>query len=102
MVATDRASASAAHWSPQQYDDLFQAPDGGDQRLALVAGQVAGQGEAAPPDPPDSGGPKNLAGFLIARHVAPDWELENIVVSPAARRMGIAKCLVDALLSAAR
>ena len=42
-----------------------------------------------------------MLGFLVALHVAPEWELENIVVDPSARRRGVGKQLMDALLSAA-
>ena len=38
----------------------------------------------------------------MARHLAPEWELENIVVAPAARRTGLGKRLLNALLSQAR
>lgn len=41
-------------------------------------------------------------GFLVARYIAPDWELENIVVDPNARRRGLGKHLLDALLAKAR
>ena len=49
-------------------------------------------------DGPSSG----VVGFLIARHLAPEWELENIVVAHIARRKGLGKLLLNALLSAAR
>ena len=38
----------------------------------------------------------------MAQHLAPEWELENIVVAPAARRKGLGKRLLEALLAAAR
>jgi len=41
-------------------------------------------------------------GFLIAHHLAPEWELENIVVAHAARHRGIGKRLLEALFDAAR
>lgn len=43
-----------------------------------------------------------LAGFLVARYVPSEWELENIVVAPAIRRMGIGRQLIDTLLVQAR
>jgi [ribosomal protein S18]-alanine N-acetyltransferase len=39
---------------------------------------------------------------LVARHLAPEWELENIVVAPSARRQGLGNRLLNALLAAAR
>ena len=44
----------------------------------------------------------SILGFLVAQHLAPEWELENIVVAPTARRKGLGKRLLDALLDAAR
>lgn len=42
-----------------------------------------------------------VVGFLVARHIAPEWELENIVIAPAARRKGLGKRLLDTLLARA-
>lgn len=82
------ASTSAAHWTRGQYQELFSS-DAPSQRLALVA-----EGE------PSS--VISVFGFLIAHHLAPDWELENIAVAPSAQRKGIAKRLLKALFAAAR
>ena len=46
----------------------------------------------------EEAGSAALSGFLVARHMPPEWELENIVVAPAVRRIGIGKQLMDALL----
>ncbi len=53
---------------------------------------------------PDAGAAQapGVLGFLVAQHIAPEWELENIVVAPAARRTGLGKRLLDALLTQAR
>jgi ribosomal-protein-alanine N-acetyltransferase len=40
-----------------------------------------------------------LLGFLVARHLAPEWELENLVVAPTIRRKGLGKRLLDGLLA---
>jgi ribosomal-protein-alanine N-acetyltransferase len=82
-MALERASATAAHWTEQQYADLF-IPE--KQRLLLVA----------------EGSPDEVLGFLVARHVDLEWELENIIVAPGARRRGIGKRLLDDLLGRAR
>lgn len=87
MMALARDSASAAQWSQNEYRDLFSAE--GQHRIALVAD-----------DSPDS--TAAILGFLIARHVAPEWELENIVVAATARRHGIGNQLLRALVAAAR
>jgi [ribosomal protein S18]-alanine N-acetyltransferase len=53
-------------------------------------------------DEATSVGAGRVQGFLVARHVASEWELENIVVAPLARRKGLGQQLLDALLVAAR
>ncbi|HKU24576.1 MAG TPA: ribosomal protein S18-alanine N-acetyltransferase [Candidatus Sulfotelmatobacter sp.] len=83
LVELGRASDTAAHWTPRQYRDLFEA-----KRPLLVLIGGAGSG--------------TILGFLVARHVAGEWELENIVVSGNERRKGIATKLISSLVKAAR
>jgi len=85
LIELDRASGTAAHWSAEQYRDLFR-PDFASPRVVLLA------------EAPDG----SVVGFLVARQVTPEWELENIVVSPPARRKGIGGALLQALLEAVR
>lgn len=94
MMDLAAESATAAHWTEQQYRDLL-SPAATVHRLAIVAEGLpeAGSDPAAPA--------RDLLGFLIARSLAPECELENIVVSPAARRTGIGSQLLDALKRAA-
>jgi [ribosomal protein S18]-alanine N-acetyltransferase len=87
MIDVERASASAAHWTEQQYSQLFEPAGIGPERLVLVV-QEARDGA--------------LSGFLVARCVAHEWELENIVTAPQARRKGLGKRLLVALLEHAR
>jgi ribosomal-protein-alanine N-acetyltransferase len=87
MIRLERQCPTTAHWTEQQYLDLLAARSESPSRLTLVAHEY---GLAA------------LAGFLVARHSPPEWELENIVVAPGVRRMGIGGQLVDALVVQAR
>jgi ribosomal-protein-alanine N-acetyltransferase len=87
IIAIERESSTAAHWTVQQYRALL-VPTPGIRRLALVAEGVG----AAPA----------VLGFLVARHLAHEWELENIVVALSARRTGVGKRLLEGLLAAAR
>ena len=84
MIDIERAVPSAAHWTEQQYSRLFKSAGIGPERLVLVAYE-AGDGA--------------LSGFLVARRVADEWELENIVVASEARRKGLGKRLLAALLA---
>jgi ribosomal-protein-alanine N-acetyltransferase len=89
MIELDRTSATSAHWTEPQYRGLLSP-----ERLVLVASN-----DEAPHAPIIK---ENLLGFIVALHIAPDWELENIIVLLGARRMGIGKRLLDALLASAR
>jgi ribosomal-protein-alanine N-acetyltransferase len=83
MIRLERQCPTTAHWTEKQYVGLFAPKHKSPARLALVAEELD---HAA------------LAGFLIARHLVPEWELENVVVAPALRRVGIGKQLLDSLL----
>ena len=92
----ERESPTAAHWSEQRYPELFVA-QGGLQTLTLLA-EVDKMGNSTV----GASGETQVVGFLIARHVGLEWDLENIVVAPSARRTGIGKRLMEAFLNAAR
>jgi ribosomal-protein-alanine N-acetyltransferase len=85
LIELDRASGTAAHWTAEQYQDLFQMASA-PPRLVLLA------------EAPDG----SVVGFLVAQHVTPEWELENIVVSAPERRKGIGNALLQTLLEAVR
>ena len=94
VLALESECPAAAHWSQQQYRDLLIPTHAKSRRLALVAEEgsiIYSETKVAA-----------LIGFLVARHLAPEWELENIVVAPGARRQGVGKRLLEALLTAAR
>src|SRR5215475_6351886 len=85
MIRLERICPAAGHWTEQQYGDLFAEQVS--TRLALIA-----QGaEVVEP-----------AGFLIARHLPYEWELENIVVAAECRRNGVATQLMQAFLAQAK
>jgi ribosomal-protein-alanine N-acetyltransferase len=98
MMNLERECATAGHWTEQQYTQLFRVGEGGARRLALVA-EAATNGESGRQAMPPAR--QGILGFLIAHHIARDWELENIVVAPTARQQGIGTRLLNALLAAA-
>jgi ribosomal-protein-alanine acetyltransferase len=79
MMQLVHHSATAAHWSREQYDRIFgeELP----RRVALVIEEAAG-----------------LQGFLVAHVVAGEWEIENIAVAGAARRRGLGTRLLGEFL----
>ena len=85
----ERESSTAAHWTEERYREMFRPGGGGAERLVVVADDASGEESV------------RLVGFLVARHLAPEWELENIVVAQRARRQGVGKRLMDALLDKA-
>jgi ribosomal-protein-alanine N-acetyltransferase len=87
FIALERQCSGASHWSEEQYGQAFAADS---SRLVLVA-------EGA-----FSGNTIEIAGFLVAQHLDPEWELENIAVSPEARRTGVGMQLLNALLARAK
>ena len=97
MMRLERLSASSAHWTETQYDELFSAVSA-PERLVLVGEDT--MYFSGPADALESG--VAMVGFLVARHVAAEWELENIVVDSMARNRGLGRQLLNALLDAAR
>jgi len=75
ILAIERETASAAHWNTAQYEARTS------QGHLLVA---------------ERGG--TICGFVCANVVAGEWEIENVVVSQAARRQSVASELLAELL----
>ena len=96
LIAMSEAAGAAAHWSGQQWLDVFQTEV--PARLALIAEEKRGEDVAGAPDGP----PVADAGFLVAQVGNPDWELENVAVMGEFRRRGMGRELVAALLAYAR
>jgi ribosomal-protein-alanine N-acetyltransferase len=97
LLAIARSAESAAQWSEAQWHDIFGSQnlprlvwlcEGGDEVGAAASG---GAREASP-----------AVGFLVAQCAGPEWELENLAVSPEFRRRGAAFALLSALLEEGR
>ena len=98
IIALERQCSTAAHWSELQYRKSFgdQGNDNHSPRLILVIEEIPDLSSAL-----NSASPA-LFGFLIARNVDHEWELENIAVANAVRRRGLATKLLQELLRRAR
>jgi ribosomal-protein-alanine N-acetyltransferase len=83
LMTLEKHAVTAAHWSAEQYQAVFSPSQ--ISRIALVI-----EDEAA------------IQGFLIARGVGPEWELENIAIADPARRRGLGTRLLGEFLNIAR
>ena len=81
ILALERLAATAAHWSPQQYESALDSAI----REILLAEEAS-----------------VVQGFLIGRRVDTEWEIENVAVAGAARRKGLGSKLIEAFLNLAR
>jgi ribosomal-protein-alanine N-acetyltransferase len=103
MLDLERQCPAAAHWSLRQYEHLFRGD--GVRRFVLLLEESA-DGTGRGPESQLESAPSRIVyrvlGFLIANQIGPEWELENIVVSSASRRKGLATKLLTALLIRAR
>ena len=98
MIELEQKCPTAAHWSQRQYQVALQTEESGDsKRLVLVVEQEVEVGTAS-----EGRETPELLAFLVAHNLGPEWELENIVVAPSARRKGLGARLVAKLLSHAR
>ncbi len=80
VLAIEHLSPAAAHWTQAQYTAAL----GRSERLALAAEEEG-----------------TILGFLVAFTGTPEWELENVAVLPSARKRGVGRALVEALIRAA-
>jgi ribosomal-protein-alanine N-acetyltransferase len=75
ICAIERSAASAAHWPATEYEKLLQSG------ILLVAEHGS-----------------EIVGFVCAKEVAGEAELENIAVAEPWRRSGVADRLIKALI----
>lgn len=83
MTALAKHAATAAHWNEQAYRDAL-APGAVPERVVLVVEEGA------------------VLGFVVARALGDEWEIENLAVSGPARRRGLGSRLVGEVLDRAR
>jgi ribosomal-protein-alanine N-acetyltransferase len=83
MMAIEKQAATAAHWSPGQYQAVFSGE--GPSRLALVIEQEI-----------------EAQGFIVGTMLGDEWEVENIAVAESARRHGYGSRLLAEFLDLSR
>src|SRR5262249_13841830 len=83
LIFLEQEASAAAHWSLAQYEAMFS--ESAPRRVALVT-----QSHDV------------IRGFLIARVIGDEWEIENVLIASDARRAGFGTQLVRELLRRAR
>jgi ribosomal-protein-alanine N-acetyltransferase len=83
ILALERSAPEAAHWTSEQYNKLVESG------VVLVAEEEV-----------EKAG--KLCGFVCAKAVAGEWEIENVAVSAELLRRGIADELVRELIHRAK
>jgi ribosomal-protein-alanine N-acetyltransferase len=97
MIDLERQCETAAHWTEGQYQSAMPACGAAlTSRLVLV---IDDQGQALSDD--RSRREAAIAGFVVARHQGPEWELENIVIDAASRRNRLGTRLLEEFLKRA-
>jgi ribosomal-protein-alanine N-acetyltransferase len=86
IVALGQSAETSVRWNRSHYlDALSSAPI---SRLFLVAEREGSQ--------------KGVVGFIVARFVSDECEIENVVVSPENREKGLGHLLVHSIIATAR
>jgi [ribosomal protein S18]-alanine N-acetyltransferase len=82
ILDIERLCPTAAHWKEADYVQAIENVAA--QRIVLVADHN-----------------NHILGFLVARLVGRDWELENVAVNPGNQRKGIGQALLRVLIDVA-
>lgn len=83
LLALERQAPAAAHWSREQYQNIFdgEAPS----RVLLVLEENA-----------------SIRGFIVGGALDREWEIENIAVSESVQRLGFGSRLLQEFLAFVR
>ena len=83
LMAVEKDAATAAHWSLEQYQSACS--ETGPKRILLVVEEDA-----------------TIQGFLVARAVDHEWEIENLAIAAPVRRRGLGARLLGHFLELVR
>jgi [ribosomal protein S18]-alanine N-acetyltransferase len=86
MMAIEKDAVTTSHWSLEQYQAVFAQNA---NLLALVAEEVVEEAD-------------KVQGFLIARFLDQEWEIENIAIASPVRRRGLGSGILARFLELAR
>jgi ribosomal-protein-alanine N-acetyltransferase len=106
MMALEKLSATAAHWSSAQYKEICEtsvsirasvSSSGGRRDACQTAGETPALRLALVVE-----AHSGVQGFAVARVLGREWEIENIVVADQDQRRGLGTRLLGELVSLAR
>ncbi|HEV8385347.1 MAG TPA: ribosomal protein S18-alanine N-acetyltransferase [Candidatus Acidoferrales bacterium] len=83
MLALERHAATAAHWREDDYGRIFAASEGTIHVVLVIEEE-------------------QVVGFIVARTIGDEWEIENVAVAGQARRRGLGTRLLGEFLDLAR
>jgi [ribosomal protein S18]-alanine N-acetyltransferase len=83
LMVLERQAPAAAHWSREQYENIFGAD--APSRVLLILEEDTG-----------------IQGFIVGRALDKEWEIENVVVSESVRRRGFGSRLLQEFFALAR
>ncbi len=93
ILAIERSAPSAAHWTSEQYAELIGSG------VVLVSEEAVSEKTVSEEAVADEAG--QISGFICAKPVAGEWEIENVVVAAKFLRHGIANELLRKLIQRA-
>jgi ribosomal-protein-alanine N-acetyltransferase len=102
LVEIASHSATAAQWNQAEYQKLFSPDEPKAHPETIDSHFVDPQSKAQPRTALVVEQEGSVAGFIVGRQVADEWEIENIAVTGAARRCGLGSRLVGELLDLVR
>ena len=105
MMVLEKQSVTAAHWSAAQYNEIFSAVSRRVPTSTALSGRRCVSGiasETAQRFTLVIAGKAGLQGFLVARVLGKEWELENIVVAEQVQRRGLGTRLLAELVELAQ
>jgi len=103
VLALQKHAVTAVHWSLEQYEALFRASS--PARIALVVQEENQEEETQAEKSQEEENQQcetGVQGFVIARAVGVEWEIENIAIAGPVRRHGLGTRLLGEFLDLAK
>ena len=89
IVSLERSAAGAAHWDRSEYARALDVEGGSTAKRILLVAESNAE-------------PMGVCGFAVARVIADEWEVENVVVASDSQQKGIGGLLLRDLIERAQ